>query len=380
MRVLNCIPEPRIGGPHRRALDVGERLRERGVDTVFLVPEGGDEFATAVADAGMQSVTTPLPRIRSPKRVPANAAFLAGFLPAARRVRDIVGREGIDVVHVNGPLNIPTALGVYWSNAALVWHFNDTLTPTPLRQLAGLAARWWADEIVVAADAVHTHFFPKSVDSETIYAPVDIGTFRPATTAADQSLRSDLGVSEETPMVGTVANLNPIKGHEYLLKAASTVIETHGEVAIPIVGAELDSQRRYHDHLQDLIRDLGIEGNVEFLGFQEDIPNILSQLDVFVLPSISEACPIVVLEAMAMECPVIATSVGGVPELVSDPDCGWLVPPRDPDALSDAILDALEAPEDRRARAVLARDRVKRKFSLEACTRAHLEVYHEAFE
>jgi len=114
---------------------------------------------------------------------------------------------------------------------------------------------------------------------------------------------------------------------------------------------------------------------VELLGERDDVPALLARSDVFVLPSRSEGMPMSVLEAMAAELPVVASAVGGVPELVSDGETGALVPPGDPEALA-AALAPLVADAGMRARLGRAgRERVQREFGLDACRRAHLEVY-----
>jgi glycosyltransferase involved in cell wall biosynthesis len=113
---------------------------------------------------------------------------------------------------------------------------------------------------------------------------------------------------------------------------------------------------------------------VTFTGWRDDIPELLSLFDLFVLASVTEACPIVVLEAMAMECPVVATDVGGVRELIPGDDYGWVVPPEDHRALSTAISDAI-ASEPNKDRTTNARERVERLFSLETCVENHVAVY-----
>jgi glycosyltransferase involved in cell wall biosynthesis len=94
------------------------------------------------------------------------------------------------------------------------------------------------------------------------------------------------------------------------------------------------------------VETLDLQQAVTFLGERADARQIIGALDLLVLPSLTEGLPNVVLEAFAYKTPVVATAVGGVPELVKDGETGWLVPPRDPHALAQAILDALSNPEE----------------------------------
>ncbi|TKX62982.1 glycosyltransferase family 1 protein [Halorubrum sp. ASP1] len=372
MRVLSNAPDPRFGGPLKRSLSVARRLRPKGIDTVFLIPNGDNRFVEQARNNDFECIQIDQPRIRSPDQVRANIQFLAGFYKCVTTAKSVINKHDIDIVHVNGPLNYAVAFAAARSDASLVWHFNDTLTPTPLKELSAALAERWADRIVVAADAVSTYFFDESVDTTTLYAPVDLEKYDPSKiTSPNWCLSEELSISAEIPIIGTVGNINPAKGHEYLIEAFADI----GESAhLVIVGKQLESQQQYYDRLVERLAELGIETRVTFLGWRDDIPRLLGSFDVFVLASITEACPMVVLEAMAIQCPVVATDVGGVSEQIPGPDYGWVVPPKDPHSLSTAIEGALTA-EDSQIRTTNARQRVEERFSLEACASAHAAVY-----
>ena len=145
-------------------------------------------------------------------------------------------------------------------------------------------------------------------------------------------LRAGLGLEEDEQVVGVVGSLYPVKGHEYLLAAIPQVLRFHPHTTFLIVGrgdlrvAEEEAKQR------------GLEKHVRFLGFREDVSALLSLMGIFVLPSLSEGLSIALLEAMASGKPVIATDVGGNPEVVVDDETGFLVPPRDADALAAKLL------------------------------------------
>lgn len=376
IKILASFTDPRMGGPQRRSLDVAIKLRHHGLKTEFLIPTGNDKFADAVTNVGLETHRTTLSRLRPPNKIYGNARFVADFISTVRRISTLIREREIDIVHANMVVNFQTALATALTSVPLAWHFNDTLTPTPAKQIAAALGKRWADEIIVAADAVHEYYFDSHISSQTIYAPVDIDQFDPTQIDPDEpSLRSELGLGSDAPIVGTVGNLNPIKGHKYLLRAIAKLINNDQEIAVPIIGAKLDSQKKYFEELCELRSKLNLEDTVEFVGFRSDIPELLSLFDVFVLPSIAEACPIVVLEAMAMECPVVATDVGGVPEEIPDSDHGWVVPRKNSDALAQAIAEALDDPKECRRRATNARERVESMFSLEACVDRHEDLY-----
>ncbi|CAA9508745.1 MAG: hypothetical protein AVDCRST_MAG69-2357 [uncultured Solirubrobacteraceae bacterium] len=173
----------------------------------------------------------------------------------------------------------------------------------------------------------------------------------------------------------TVARLTPRKGHIHLIKALPVILEADVPVHLLLAG---DGPQR--QELEQLSRDLGVGRNVHFLGHRRDIPALLEDADVFVLPSLYEGLPLVVLEAMASKTPVVATDIVGTGEAVIDGVTGRLVAPSDPLALADAILDVL-ADSSRAARwASAGYRRYWREFTADRMTRETVAVYRAAIE
>ncbi|WP_276253190.1 glycosyltransferase family 4 protein [Halomontanus rarus] len=381
LRVLNTLTDPRVGGPQIRSLAVARALDEYDIETVFLVPDGSDEFEEMATDAGFEVLRPDLPRIMPPTDIVGNSRYAIDFYPAVRRLRSLLETHEIDIVHASTTLNFRAVIAATQASVPVAWFFNDTGTPWPINRFSARMARSMADEIAVAADAVHDHFFTESVSTRTVYPPVDTSVFDPETIEdSDRTAREEFGIPDDVPIVGTIGNVNPIKGHEYFLRAVARVEEQFGPVAVPVVGSILESRREYFERLKRLRSRLGLDETVRFIGHRSDVSRLLDSFDVFVLASVKEACPIAVLEAMAMRTPVVTTRVGGTPEQIVDGEHGWIVPPRDPDALADAISDALTAPDERQRRGRAARKRVAAEFSLERCTERHLAMYESALE
>ena len=150
------------------------------------------------------------------------------------------------------------------------------------------------------------------------------------------------------------------KGVTYLIDALKELRAKQADIRLLIVG---EGEERAN--LQARVQLLSLREAVTFLGERADARQIIGALDVLVLPSVTEGLPNVVLEAFAYKTPVVATAVGGVPELVKDGETGWLVPPRDPRALAQAILDALSNPEEARRRAENAYKHLLEHFTVE---------------
>ncbi len=317
-----------------------------------------------------------LGQVQPPRDIVGNLQYLGQYPKSIWKIADVIQKRDIDVVHASMSLSFEAALATQKTDASLVWHFNDVAMPWPINRIAAALATMLADEIVVASDGVTNHYFDKvSINPTKLYAPVDIEKFRPERYDC-QYLYDELGIEDDTIIIGAVGNVNPIKGHGYLVEAIDRLAnKVDDEFTVIVAGGILEGRQDYYNSLLRRRSKLGLDGKIRFLGRRDDIPELLSQLDLFVLPSIAEACPISVLEAMAMKRPIVASDVGGVPEQISDGESGWLVPPKDPDKLSKSIRHAIEHPTERKRRGEAARKTAADRFSLQACANKHEKIY-----
>jgi len=179
--------------------------------------------------------------------------------------------------------------------------------------------------------------------------------------------RSALGIApEEGPVAGILAMLRPEKAHENFLAAARTVTERFPRAVFLIVG---DGVRRAE--LEALAAHLGLAGRARFLGARHDVPRVLPAFDLSVLASHPrvETLPLSQMEAMSLGIPVVATRVGALDELVTEGVEGRLVPPGDPAALAQAMIELLGDPERLAAAGAAARARIRREFTAERVAR-----------
>jgi glycosyltransferase involved in cell wall biosynthesis len=160
-------------------------------------------------------------------------------------------------------------------------------------------------------------------------------------------------------IVGTVAHFYPIKGLQFVIRAAALVGQGYPETGFVIVG---DGEQRLE--LEHLVKRLGLDSHVAFLGQRDDVSEILPLFDVFVLPSVKEGLPFALLEAMAAARPIVASAVGGIPEVITDGETGLLVPPRDPEALAKAISTMLTDRGKAQQMGLAARERVLASFTV----------------
>jgi len=142
-----------------------------------------------------------------------------------------------------------------------------------------------------------------------------------------------------------VARLCPVKGQREFILAARNIRDLYPNTEFLVIGEDYEFEGKYRSDLEDLVQKLDLEEVVHFPGFRSDVRRLIHCFEIFVLPSWIEGLPVTILEAMAASKPVVATSVGGVPELVLDGETGILVPPRDVLGLSQAIESLLEEPD-----------------------------------
>jgi glycosyltransferase involved in cell wall biosynthesis len=187
--------------------------------------------------------------------------------------------------------------------------------------------------------------------------------------------KRQLGLDSRGPIVGTMGRLSWDKGLGCFLEAAVRVSTAYPDVQFLIVG---DGEAR--EDLELLARKLSISPQTIFTGFRPDSLEILTLMDVFVLPSPHEAMPYTVLEAMASEKPVIAIEGTGAQDAIQQGETGLLVPPQDPEALAAAIMALLRDRAKSQAMGLAGREVVESRFTLAQMVHRTEELYTTLLE
>ncbi len=169
--------------------------------------------------------------------------------------------------------------------------------------------------------------------------------------------------------IGTAASFTPRKGITYLIESFSDILEEYDDASLLIAGKPPEGSEKYGEQLQNQVNHLGIEESVEFLGWVEDMPQYLSTLDVFVLPSLNEGIPGSVREALAMKVPVVATDVGGTSEVVLPGKTGYLVEPGEAEQISEKVTQLLSNQSKRTMFRKQGRKHIVENFSIEGYVR-----------
>jgi glycosyltransferase involved in cell wall biosynthesis len=179
------------------------------------------------------------------------------------------------------------------------------------------------------------------------------------------AVRRELGVPDDCALVGMVARVAPVKDYFTLADAAALVLACHPDTRFLIVGDNSleELNRNHYAEVVKKLNELGIADRFIFTGHRTDVPRLIAAMDLFVLSTHREGFPLSILEAMAMGKPVVATSVGGIPEIVTNGVTGYLHQHGNSQELADALLRLIENPEDARRMGATARENVLQNFS-----------------
>jgi L-malate glycosyltransferase len=357
VRLLTFMTLFAIGGTERHVVSLADGLDYSRFDLQFGCLRRSGEFLTQLEARGLEVREYAVARLYG-------ARTLGQQLRFAQHLR----RQRIQIMHSYN--FYPNVFAIPAARLArtpvVVASIRDTGAHLTQRQrkVQRLSCRL-ADHILVNAEAVRQWLTAEGYDPRRISVirnGLDLSRFTPG---EDGSLRRELGIPEGAPIVAMLSRLSRMKGVEDFLDAAATVASRFEHVRFLVIGDNINPDgSAYRRELEARAAQLGLASRVIFTGFRLDVPRLLSAVAVSVLPSLSEGLSNTILESMAAGAPVVATRVGGSAEALEDGVDGLLVPPRDPAALSRAIVWVLEHPEEARALGRRARARVAEEFSL----------------
>ena len=348
-----------IGGGEMKVLELVQRLdKGRYNITVCSVGQGGpleSEFRKAV------------------DRVEIFSKKSSFDFSLVQKVARLMKQQQIEILQTTlFYADVIGAYAAYLANVPVVISWEAVTGPFALRHYYAykLAAKK-IDRIVAVSEDIRTRVIRERrlADEKvvTIHYGVDLKKFAPE----DQALKkADIGVSDENTVLGTVARFDHPKGHKHLIAAAPEIVKKYPNVRFVFVG---DGPLR--QDVEQQIHRLGLDQYFILLGFRRDVKQLLGLFDLFILPSESEGLPNAVLEAMACSNPVVASAVNGVVEVVVDGETGFLVPPGDPDRMSEVVIKMLKSPENMKQMGVRGRERVAEAFSVEQQIGKFEELY-----
>lgn len=355
-----------IGGSERFLIDLLNGLpKDRFNITLTCIDEGqpAENLKDFVRETGVKFIVCPYKKSRKLDAV------------SILRLRKLIVKLKIDVIHANsGYAAIAGSLSrigfntrlVYVVHAEIIFSWKTRLLFWLLRPL--ITKKTGVSQKVAKAIEESRFIIPIRKMDRVICYGVDVNKFIPIDS---EMAKKRLGLNGMV-IIGSIGRLITRKGYSYLIEAVAQLKDQFPLIKLILVGEGPEESR-----LKTLADELCISETVLFLGTRQDIPQILSAFDVFVLPSLSEALPIALLEAAAMGKPLVASNVAGIGEIIHNGKNGFSVPPRDVKALVQAMAAIIEDSDSSEKMGMKGRIIVQQNFSVDRMVRDYIKLYND---
>jgi len=313
-----------------------------------------------------------------------------GAMRQQLRLATYLARNQVRLIHTHGFYANTFALPAAWlgrTPVRIASIRDDGSVWTPAQRAVDRLACRLADCTVVNAEMIRRRLVHEGWrDDRIAVIPNGVDTRRFQARSEPSSLRQEFGLAAGAPLIGVLARLAPSKGLEVFIEAARIVADRFPDARFLIVGDEGTPNEGappggYRQALARHAERLGLSDRVIFTGFRLDVPDVLAELAISVLPSVTgEGLPNSVLESMAAGVAVVATNSGGTKEAVADGETGMLVPPTDVSALARAIGQLLEDSELRSRYGAAGHRRIADRFSQERMAHEMQSLYSRLLE
>jgi len=369
-KILFVIDGLEFGGGERGFVQLAAGLRDRFDISVASSP--GGQFEYKIRKLGIRFY-------------PIHLSKRASFKPVLQ-IRDLILSHNIDILHSQGARadffsRIAGRLTGFPCILCTVQMPVEGFDVRPLRKtiyrLMDRVSERYVERFIVVSDSLKEMMVKKRrIPNEKvtrIYNGIELDEYMPngkEIRSQKSEVRREFEVAKDAPVIGAIGRMVWQKGFEYLIEAVPSIIQDFRKAKVLIVG-----EGPLRERLEALGERLKVKKNLIFAGFRSDIRDILSAVDLLVVPSLLEGFPMITLEAMAMAKPIVATNIDGIREQITNGESGILVPPRDPAALVNAVMRVLNDKELARNMGLSARRKVEREFSVEKMVAETEKVY-----
>jgi glycosyltransferase involved in cell wall biosynthesis len=374
IRICQMIDRPSLGGGQTALLLLAENLDPQRFE-VLVCSAGGGPLVEEVHRRGLVHVPVPMSKTFSFRTVKLLSAALE--------------KTSVQILHTHGGI-----AGFYGR-----WAARRNRTPVIVHTLHGIHYLHYRNPFLKRLYIVLERLFSHFTDGLILVSQADFGSARKHRLAPEgkmfvvrngidrtfsfdsagiQKKKLELGLGPAQPVVGTIARLDRPKGLIYLLRAAPEIFRAFSDAKILIVGDGPLGKKLGNEAFRT-----GLADKLLFLGERKDAAELLAIFDIFVLPSLWEGLPFALIEAAALRKPIVATAVDGVTEVIEDGKTGVLVPPKDPQALAQAIIRLLRDKDAASRLAANAVNAIPPRFPLrrmvEQTQNLYLELYARKF-
>lgn len=366
IRIAQVVNNLHYGGLERVVQDLVWGFPSAEVETHVVLLGYAGRYATALPESAQVHLVPPMSKLSMVQPV-ALTALLREIDP--------------DVLHTHSGVWLKAVRAGRSARIPVMVHTDHGRgVPDPLlhRFLDHLASRF-TDRVVAVSDSVaaslRARVVSRPVPITVIPNGVDTDRFRPRGGAA--SLRAELGIANETPVVGSIGRLEPVKNYELAVRALIALHRRWDAATAPKPVLVLAGDGSVRPALERLVSGLGVTSHVRLLGWRDDVHGLLDTFDLFTMSSWSEGTSMSLLEAMSTGLGCVVTDVGGNRAVLGAGLADSLVPPGDVEALAKAWQLDLGSSERRKDRGDRGRDRVIQQFSSQHMVARYLALYRD---
>lgn len=368
IKVFNVISDTNIGGAGKCLLTYLEHADRSKFDLTVVLPEGS-LLKSHLVKLGVKLIEINAMSDKSFDRI------------AVKKLTAIFKKERPDIVHSHASMS--ARIAARRAHAKIIYTRHSVFPPSPRiskgigKKVNGAVNNHYADGIIAVAEAAKQNLVDTGVDSGKIR--VILNGVKPLARLDEKekdNARRTFGVRPGEKVISIVARLNPVKGHEYFIRAAKKVLDSgvHARFVIAGTGDILG-------RLRQLSLELGVDDNLCYAGFVDDVTPLMNITDIQVNASYgTEATSLSLLEGMSLGVPAVVSDFGGNPGVITDGENGLITPQKDADALADALIrlcrdDALMEKMQRRAGEIF-----EQRFRAEVMSRNIEDYYTEIFQ
>jgi len=355
MKILHVETGRHLYGGAQQVIYLAKGLEQREIENILVCPPDTD-VDIAARDAGISI---------------SNLKCAGDHdLAFAFQLRRLVVTEKPDIIHCHSRRGGDFLGGLAAIGTSIPAVLSRRVDNTEVSLIAGLRYRPFC-KVIAISEAIACMLRESGLDEERLTVIRDaVDTERFMALPDDEAFHTEFGLSEADFVLATIAQLIPRKGHQYLLEAVAQLKIDHPNLKVIIFG-----QGPLETELRERTANLGLGGMVQFAGFRRDLDEYLARLDLLVHPALAEGLGVAALKAAAAGVPVVGFAAGGLSEAVADGVTGLLVPPKDVDALREAIAKLIENPALRDELGEAGRRRMQGEFSIEAMVDEHIQLY-----
>ena len=362
MKVLFLTTHLDVGGISTYVVTLAKNLQRSGVDVICA--SAGGRLVSELERSGIVHYEIPI-RTKNELHLKLLFAFF--------KILEIIDKN--DITHVHSHTRVSHVVGAFVHKVRTI-HYVTTCHGFYKRRILRRLFPAWGDRVIAISYPIREHlvndFKVSKVKTALVYNGVDASKFNVNLLPSDrEELRRYYGIGQEGLIIGGISRLAQVKGYQYLVHALPSVLEKYPDTKVVLIG-----EGNYKKKLVKIARKYGVENSVYFIGKIEDVSMALEMIDIFVHPCTwQEGFGLAVLEAMAAGKPIIASNVGGLYALVKEDINGWLIPPGDAEALSQALNKLIGSEELLKSMGGNSKRIAREAFSMQKMTAEMTKVY-----